>query len=508
MSRNVKNNLLKSRKMRYNTDITVPDEYMLQNDNTISELFKFFTRNIKISQGKKRLPDEWDWTSVSATSSSEMNDVVMKKKAIISGPKTQHLCGSCWAFATSSLISDTIVISGLSQNINSTNVSATVIMKLSNSVIQPPESYDCSGGNSIKLLNRFHSDNIEIPASTQCTTYKWCSSNRQCTQGESSSHLQSDEDHSRYLSSLIPKEAVCIDATTYRITSASFMGHDANSLNDNNSAVIFQNIKNHIIQYGSVLANILLHTNFTKGLFAQLPMNDGIYLENVNYTQSMKRNVVVYRRSKLNDTNIVGTHSVVVVGWGKANVIDENGLSKRINYWKCRNSWGTSWGDGGYFKIAMYPDNKRTFIGGIINAVIDQRQYRVGGVMLIQMAKINDNVSMNIKQDGTINYLPSSSTTTIRNILSKEVKDANALEGHFNYKYINPKGKILTPAQFKGVDNNDGDSGYDSPIRLSFSLPLVGVVLLLVFVWTHYSSRVYVQPAVSYRRKARGLRFL
>lgn len=40
----------------------------------------------------------------------------------------------------------------------------------------------------------------------------------------------------------------------------------------------------------------------------------------------------------------VGGHAVKIIGWGK-----ENGLY----YWLCANSWGTKWGDRGYFKIRM-----------------------------------------------------------------------------------------------------------------------------------------------------------
>ena len=39
-----------------------------------------------------------------------------------------------------------------------------------------------------------------------------------------------------------------------------------------------------------------------------------------------------------------GGHAVKLIGWGT-----ENGL----DYWLCANSWGTSWGMNGFFKLAI-----------------------------------------------------------------------------------------------------------------------------------------------------------
>lgn len=49
---------------------------------------------------------------------------------------------------------------------------------------------------------------------------------------------------------------------------------------------------------------------------------------------------VYYRTSN----KLLGVHTVEVLGWGK-----QNGTE----YWLCKNSWGSTWGDKGFFKIKL-----------------------------------------------------------------------------------------------------------------------------------------------------------
>jgi len=47
-------------------------------------------------------------------------------------------------------------------------------------------------------------------------------------------------------------------------------------------------------------------------------------------------------------------HGVLVVGYG----IEESATSSIKKYFKVKNSWGSSWGEGGFFRIARYDEDK------------------------------------------------------------------------------------------------------------------------------------------------------
>jgi len=48
-----------------------------------------------------------------------------------------------------------------------------------------------------------------------------------------------------------------------------------------------------------------------------------------------------------------GYHSIVIIGWGESTRNYTNGVDSnpRVKWWYCRNSWGKSYCDGGFFKV-------------------------------------------------------------------------------------------------------------------------------------------------------------
>ena len=48
------------------------------------------------------------------------------------------------------------------------------------------------------------------------------------------------------------------------------------------------------------------------------------------------------------ENELIGSHAVLIVGWG---VHEED--SEETEHWIVKNSWGSDWGEDGYFKIKM-----------------------------------------------------------------------------------------------------------------------------------------------------------
>jgi len=71
-------------------------------------------------------------------------------------------------------------------------------------------------------------------------------------------------------------------------------------------------------------------------IYARGPITCGLVCPD-EFTYGYKGGIMNY---KGNETDV--DHDVEVVGWG-----EENG----VPYWKVRNSWGTYWGEDGFFRV-------------------------------------------------------------------------------------------------------------------------------------------------------------
>lgn len=97
-----------------------------------------------------------------------------------------------------------------------------------------------------------------------------------------------------------------------------------------------------------------IDSNDTNGLKRAIILHGGI---SVGYFHSDKYYDKTYK-SYYNPTNEGGGHAVLIVGWDddfpKEDFANVRGIPKGNGAWLVRNSWGSDWGDNGYFWISYY----------------------------------------------------------------------------------------------------------------------------------------------------------
>lgn len=118
-------------------------------------------------------------------------------------------------------------------------------------------------------------------------------------------------------------------------------------------------IKKYVLRRGSIIANLQLFTNILDGKFCFI--NGGVYLERVMYDIHIHADDEPnFSPDALPAGSHVGGHAVCIVGWGVASGIFVNpGERADVPYWLCRNSWGKTWGEDGFFKLACFPFNRQ-----------------------------------------------------------------------------------------------------------------------------------------------------
>ena len=302
------------------------------------------------------LPTYFDWSTVLQDDTPS----IKRKKKLIYPIVNQELCGSCYAMSTATSISDSLVISGITDYFP--DISTTYALSC----------YDqggCNGGNPGSLLQDIAKTGI---STNKCIDYSWCDKNSECNGGNT---LFQNTD----LNLLIPK-------CNCKITPTSPL-----YFVEKNPVVIsitvdlpreryFQVVKNHIMNVGPLIAGFFVEKNFLSGRFAK--MNNGIYLENGIYDKEE-----LQFKNKTYTDYFYGGHTVEVIGWGvgKNTIINNKGDVADVPYWICKNTWGKDWGDNGYFKMAVYPYNQVVQFDVMI-------EDKIGGMILFKPSKkiLND----------------------------------------------------------------------------------------------------------------------
>jgi hypothetical protein len=308
------------------------------------------------------IPESFSWGIPTEADSPE----VLQKKSMIDGVRNQYMCGSCYAVTLAQILSDCHVVSGVVSW--APNVSATSIMACF--VSDKP----CNGGNPAQLSRPL---SISGAMDQTCIDYSWCSEDKQwCTNKQGK-----DEFNVGYLDKLndnMPSTCGCYFNTKrkykYKFDAPGQLVHNGGRFRP----VYKTMVKRHILQYGPVIGSFAVYPNFNKFLIYGNEINGGVYFENGNYASGMRTmswNAMAGA--------IRGFHAVSVMGWGVAkNIQYADGQFGDVPYWHCRNSYGRYAGNGGYFKIAMYPFNTA---GGQIDSLFSVGLTTgLGGIILLK----------------------------------------------------------------------------------------------------------------------------
>jgi len=225
---------------------------------------------------EEELPQTWDWSDINGVN-------------YLTYPRNQHIpqyCGSCWAFGTTSALSDRIMIMR-NKTFPEINLAPQVLLNCGN-------AGTCDGGEPGAVYEYIYKNGI--PDET-CQNYE--ATDRKCKPYG-------------LCETCLPTNG----STCYQITN-----HTSYWVGEFGTVAGAAKMQAEIYARGPIGCGMDVTTEFeayTGGIYSQK-----VLLPQIN-------------------------HEVSIVGWGV-----ENGTS----YWKVRNSWGTYWGEGGFFRILMGSDN-------------------------------------------------------------------------------------------------------------------------------------------------------
>ena len=298
-------------------------------------------------------------------------DVMLFKKKLIEPVFNQQSCGSCWAVATATTMSDCLVASGAVEW--APRISPTYCMACY-------KHEQCRGGHPATLALQLEVDGA---SDSSCLDYSWCENNKSCNITDASTHFEAtDQSHQ------IPPCGCYYNTQKYLYK----LDEGTNTLhvfNDMEVEAHRHDVRSHIVDYGPVVGGFVILNNFLSGAFTDV--EEGVYFDRADYSNIQLDGTIPFSDAIRSDINASGLHAVSIMGWGVAKDIQyDTDKIGDVPFWWCRNSWSTRWGDNGYFKMAMYPYNKISQFDQIVNIRVKGMISTVGGLMLMKATQPPD----------------------------------------------------------------------------------------------------------------------
>jgi len=301
-----------------------------------------------------KLPENFTWNNF---------DDVKTHKAELGLPEdwitpvyNQGLCGSCWAFACSSCLSDRFAIANKTK---SPQISPSYLLACDKDKIPGTlaANQGCSGGIPSSAF-QFARDK-GIP-SIFCQDYDWCMKNKTCFTTKS---VGSGADA---LNKIIPQcQQSCLKCEEQADGSIRCAPKT-------DEFKIFKADSWPKSELDNKQVYIAEHTNAAKTFFGDGPkviteIKEEIWLRGpivgcykiiqdfvVREKWYRGKSGLIYINDRKKNYKALGYHAVVIMGWG-TEVMDDG---SKLPYWIVKNSWGDHYADGGYFKYAMYNKEK------------------------------------------------------------------------------------------------------------------------------------------------------
>jgi hypothetical protein len=347
--------------------------------------------------------------------------------------KDQQECGSCWAMSATSVLSDRFIIA---KNLETLNLNPVIPLSCSTEI-----NKGCDGGIPSECGKFFETHGTGVESDTCIGWDKYCGETK-CMKPPDCRKLRCNY--------------------VYRAVRDSTRSLAVVESNGNiNAELTILSIKADIMKYGPVVACLFMPYSLYDPAF--WPETNGVFINGKKFYNN--RLVAKFAGQKVMGAVVTdwdklisldgqpAGHAMSIVGWGVQRV---DILNRDVPYWLVRNSWGTKWAEGGYFKYAIY-DNKEginTLLGLDVPLIVNKELFGSCTTFLANM------------QSGSVDDVE-------RQIGGKNDDSTSTIE-------VSP----TTPVAKK----------YDKTFALKYILyPTIGLIASLLFCWLLYRNRTSIK---------------